>query len=189
MFLNQVDFFIVLASILDLSFSFCLAFLATDTEENSDSGGWGRLFSLLRFVRIFRLTKLVRTFKAAERVQRLLLTLYQSFPAMKNVGGVLLILYYTFAVLGTSLFADAERRGEIDQHTNFDSFGSAMMTLCRISTGEGWPAVLQSLVDGLKDDHLDRHGNFIEGNGAARITGPLFSFRSSSCPTSSFSIF
>jgi hypothetical protein len=93
---------------------------------------------------------------------------------MKNVGGVLLILYYTFAVLGTSLFANAEHRGEVDQHTNFDSFGSAMMTLCRISTGEGWPAVLQSLVDGLKDDHLDQHGTFIEGNGFVRVSGPLY---------------
>ena len=171
-FLNQVDFFIVVASLLDLSFS--LAFLATDTEENGDSGGAGRLFSLLRCVRIFRLAKLVRNFKSAERVQRLLLTLYQSFPAMKNVGGVLLILYYTFAVLGTSLFANAERRGEVDEHTNFDSFGSAMLTLCRISTGEGWPAVLQSLVDGLKDDHLDHQGDFIEGNSFVRVSGPLF---------------
>jgi hypothetical protein len=132
------------------------------------------VLSLLRFVRIFRLTKVLRKFKFAERVQRLLLTLYQSFPAMKNVGSVLFILYYTFAVLGTSLFANAERQGEIDEHTNFDSFGSAMFSLCRISTGEAWPAVLQGLVDGLKDDHIAADGTFVKGNGFARVSGPLF---------------
>ena len=41
-----------------------------------------------------------------------------------------------------SLFGGAAHQGEIDHHTNFDTFGSAMLTLCRISTGEGWPDVL-----------------------------------------------
>ena len=169
---NSVDFVIVLASVLDLATAAVIS-LTGATEEGGQERT-GSLLSLLRFVRIFRLQKLVRNFKAAERVQRLLLTLYQSIPSMKNVGGVLFILYYTFAVLGTSLFANAERQGEIDEHTNFDSFGAAMMTLCRISTGEAWPDVLKGLVNGLRQDHFTPDGAFVQGNAFVRISGPIF---------------
>eukprot|EP01050_Picozoa_sp_SAG11_P018490 SAG11_NODE_2801_length_2956_cov_1.470774_5_plen_151_part_01 len=104
-------------------------------------------------------------FKSAERVQRLLLTLYKSLPSLWNVSLLVFLLFYTFAVLGMSLFSHVQRPpgGAIDHHTNFDSFGSAMLTLCRISTGEGWPDVLQGVVSGLVDE-----------DPFARITAPLY---------------
>ena len=49
-----------------------------------------------------------------------------------------------------------------------------MMTLCRISTGEGWPAVLQSVVEGLQHNHTDVNGEFVEGDDLVRISAPLF---------------
>eukprot|EP01049_Picozoa_sp_SAG25_P004878 SAG25_NODE_318_length_9953_cov_9.168561_9_plen_756_part_00 len=164
---NMMDLTIVITSLVDVGVT------VTDQLANgsflSGTSGGGSLLSLLRFLRVFRLTRLIHMFKAARGVQQLLLTLYKSLPGMKNVFMLLMLMYYTFAVLGMSLFAGAPHGGELDHLSNFDSFGPAMLTLCRISTGEGWPDLLQMVVVGLSDRPSDGDSNF-----SVRVTGPAF---------------
>lgn len=61
---------------------------------------------------------------------------------MMNVGALLMLLLFLFAVLGVSLFAEVKIQDNMDRHANFESFGRAVLTLLRVSTGEGWVGIM-----------------------------------------------
>lgn len=44
------------------------------------------------------------------------------------------------------MFAGVKLNGELTFHANFQSFGTAFLTLIRISTGEAWHAVMYAAV-------------------------------------------
>jgi voltage-dependent calcium channel L type alpha-1D len=68
----------------------------------------------------------------------LFFTFVSAIPQLTYIGGLMLLIFIIFAVLGVQIFALVQKQGAIDEHANFRSFGSALITLFRMSTGESW---------------------------------------------------
>jgi Ion transport protein len=74
----------------------------------------------------------------------LLQTLMFSLPALVNVGSVFFLFMFIFAIVGMSLFGNVRYTGEINRHSNFASFPSALLTLMRMATGESWNGIMHA---------------------------------------------
>lgn len=60
-----------------------------------------------------------------------------------NVGALLILFLLLFAVLGVSLFGEVKLQEVMNRHSNFENFGRALLTLLRVSTGEGWVGIMR----------------------------------------------
>lgn len=59
-------------------------------------------------------------------------------------------------MLGVSLFGAAGNdRDDLNRHTNFENFGSALLTLLKVGTGEDWTHVMEACVIRPPDCSLD----------------------------------
>jgi voltage-gated sodium channel len=92
----------------------------------------GEFALVARLVRILRVLRLV---SAVPQLRLIVATLVRSIPGMGHVIALLGIIFYVYAVAGYHLFheVDAERWG---------SLGTALLTLFRIVTLEGWTEVM-----------------------------------------------
>ena len=54
-----------------------------------------------------------------------------TIPSLANVGGLLFLLLYLYAILGVFSFATVQLQDELNHHANFQSFGTALLTLVR----------------------------------------------------------
>ncbi len=119
---NRFDFLVVLLSIFGLS---------------SGNGGGASVLRVLRIARGFRLVKRVNGLNI------LFKTLLISVPTMLNVGGLMFIFFFIFSVLGMNLFGKVESS---ETYANFQSFGWALLTLLRMSTGEAWNSIMEEMM-------------------------------------------
>jgi len=99
---------------------------------------------LFRVVRVFRLGRLLRFFEGAKGIRKLLFTIVKSAPSLSNIGTLLFLITFIYAIMGMNLFGTLEHNGAITQTTNFQTFGSSMCILFRISTAAGWNGVLDA---------------------------------------------
>ena len=90
---NKFDFFVVVASLLDLY----LEFYADDLQDLPI----GNVAKVLRVLRVSRVLRLVNKSKG---LQALVRTISMSVTALLNVFGLLLIILFMFAVLGVFFF-------------------------------------------------------------------------------------
>jgi hypothetical protein len=130
---NQFDFFVVSASIVDLSLTYfggsAIKFLRVGPQ-------------LARIIRVLRVSKLFRIVKSMKSIQELLRILGYSLPAVFNILSLLLLVYFIYAIMGVYLFNSVTTGNVIDDYTNFSNFGMAVITLLRCSTGEDWPTIM-----------------------------------------------
>jgi len=126
---RQFDFLIVILSI--LSFSLKMSGIQT--------GEWT---TLIRSFRILRPVKMVRRIK---QLRKIFNTFEVALPNLVQVGSLLLLVQIIYAVLGVYLFAKIKVRDHLSathtglsSHAHFRDFGTAMLSLFRITTGEAW---------------------------------------------------
>lgn len=151
---NRLDFFLVLATLVDF------VFLFTDGELPLPP-------PLLRVVRLFRAVRLLRIFRAAKSLRTMVRTIAVSLPAVGNVSALASLLLYVYAVIGMNLFfganhtpSTAPRPGDfyfhrgvsneghfVNRHAGFDTFATALLTLGRCTTGESYNGVMHELMD------------------------------------------
>jgi len=99
--------------------------------------------------------RLIRIVQSAKSLRALFNTLVVTLPSLVNVGSLLFLLYFIYAVLGVQSYAHVKHGEFLNQHANFRSFGTAVLTLVRSSTGENWNLIMYELVNtegGCKDD-------------------------------------
>lgn len=125
---NLVDLFVCLMSWLD--FGLGVLFEA----------GLNPAVKIVRTFRVVRIMKLVRRFK---ELQRILMTFIEAIPALINVGGLLFLFIYLYSVIGVNFFSMIKLQTSLNKNANFQTFGTAMLTLFRISTGEGWNDIME----------------------------------------------
>ncbi|CAH3037176.1 unnamed protein product [Porites lobata] len=99
----------------------------------------------LRVLRIIRVLKLV---KLAKGVRSLLDTLFEALPQVANLGLLFLLLFFIYSCLGIQLFGTVECSPSqpcqgLGPHAHFRDFGTAMLTLFRIATGDNWNGILE----------------------------------------------
>lgn len=59
-----------------------------------------------------------------------------------NVFALLMLVYFIFSILASFMFGDVTTGMIIDEYTNFNTFGTSMLTLIRASTGEDWNYIM-----------------------------------------------
>lgn len=147
----------------------------------------GTIATLLRILRILRLFRLIKTSKG---LQRMLRTVILALPSLSNVAGVLFLFYFMFSVLGMNVlsgirynsgFSNVVGTGNFNADANFDSFGIALITLFRCSTGENYNGIMHDLMvaapycnvaaDGVLDPNT---GVPIDNCGAGTIIPSIF---------------
>ena len=82
----------------------------------------------------------------AKGVRKLLWALMISLPALFNVGTLLFMVMFIYAIIGMSAFGNVKRGGELNDIVNFETFGSSLLLLFRLSTGSGWNDIMDALL-------------------------------------------
>ena len=68
-------------------------------------------------------------------------------PQISNFISLLFLLLFIFAALGMNLFSGVVYHDMLSPDANFNSFGIAIFTLFRCSTGEDWNKIMHDLTD------------------------------------------
>ncbi|CAL6322264.1 unnamed protein product [Bathycoccus prasinos] len=125
---NKLDGFVVLVSIIDFSLTYGMS------NSGGDEGGTPVDLSFLRVFRVFRI---LRTLKIVRNNAEFSKIANSAISATQNMWVFLLVwlmFLAIFAILGVQLFAARESFDE--ERLSFKNFGSALITLFAVSTGE-----------------------------------------------------
>eukprot|EP01060_Flectonema_neradi_P001809 TRINITY_DN11124_c0_g1_i1.p1 TRINITY_DN11124_c0_g1~~TRINITY_DN11124_c0_g1_i1.p1 ORF type:complete len:1834 (+),score=281.60 TRINITY_DN11124_c0_g1_i1:78-5579(+) len=125
---NRFDFVVVIVSVAGI--------ISRYASQGSSIGGAVSVFRALRLLRLLRLIH------SAKGVSSLIRTLFLTLPTMVNVAGVMLLIFFVYAILGVNLFAKVKEGENLRGRATFHNFGSAILILVRISTGEAWPGLM-----------------------------------------------
>ena len=87
---NKFDFFVVIASLVDL---------AVANVEGFDAS-FLKSFQIIRVLRVLRITRALRLIKSLKGLEQLIQTLSWSLSALANVLLLMLIFFCIFAILG-----------------------------------------------------------------------------------------
>jgi voltage-gated sodium channel len=117
-------------------------------------------------IRLARVLRVMRLVQALPQLKMLINAMLKSIPSMGYVGVLLLLLYYIYGAMGVFVF------GQNDP-LHFGSLGTAMLSLFRISTLEGWSEIMYVNMFGC-DDPKWGYGpesgcNSPEGHGGAAV--------------------
>ncbi|KAG2787764.1 Sodium channel protein [Phytophthora cactorum] len=127
---NQFDFFVVLGTLLSV-----IVELFTGASVRS----------LAMLVRVFRVTRILRLVKASKSIRQILLTLYIALPGLSNITSILFLMLFIYATMGVQIFAKVAMSANIDDHANFQDFGTGFLFLLRAATGEAWNSCMHDL--------------------------------------------
>jgi hypothetical protein len=75
-------------------------------------------------------------------LHRLITTIVLMLPSLLNVVSLMLLIFFIFSVFGVQLFATVQFGENLNAQANFRTFGNAMLTLVRCSTGEFWNGLM-----------------------------------------------
>jgi len=109
--------------------------------------------SIATVVRTFRVGRMFRLIQGAKSLRVLFNTLLLTLPSLANVGALLFLLFFIYSVMGVQLFSKVKFGSALNEHANFQSFGVAMLTLARSSTGENWNGIMYDLTN--RDNCVD----------------------------------
>ena len=98
--------------------------------------------SISTIIRSFRIARVLKLIKSAKNLQQIFQTFILAIPELMNVGALLILFLFLFSVLGVSLFAEIKFQENLTRHANFESFGSSVLVLLRVATGEGWVDIM-----------------------------------------------
>jgi hypothetical protein len=68
-----------------------------------------------------------------------------------------MLIFFIYSILGSFIFGTVKKGAILDDYTNFNNFGLAMLTLVRASTGEDWNKMMYDCmhpiecIDGVSD--------------------------------------
>jgi voltage-gated sodium channel len=97
-------------------------------------------------IRLARVLRVLRLIKALPQLKMLVDAMLKSIPSMGYVGIMLLLLFYIYGAMGVFLY------GETDP-LHFCNLHTAMMSLFRISTLEGWSEIMYVNIYGCDHPH------------------------------------
>lgn len=97
--------------------------------------------AVIRLARVLRVLRLVH---ALPQLKMLINAMLKSIPSMGYVGILLLLLYYIYGAMGVFIFSK-------NDPFHFGSLGTAMLSLFRVSTLEGWSEIMYVNMFGCND--------------------------------------
>lgn len=102
--------------------------------------------SLLRGIRAFRVTRLLRFIKVAKGIRKLTFAFVLSLPALFNICCLLVIIISIYAIVGMTSFGFVKKTGALNDVVNFETFVRSFVLLFRLVTSAGWNEVLDALM-------------------------------------------
>ena len=102
--------------------------------------------SLLRGIRAFRITRLLRFVKVAKGIRKLTFAFVLSLPALFNICCLLVLIISIYAIVGMTSFGFVKKTGALNDVINFETFVQSFVLLFRLMTSAGWNEVLDSLM-------------------------------------------
>jgi hypothetical protein len=95
--------------------------------------------------------RILRVLSRGKEVLFLIETLVYSFPAIANVAALWLLVIFIYTVIGVSLYGEMDvhapyKFGLYNEHANFATFGTGIVTLFRMSTGESWNGIMHDVM-------------------------------------------
>lgn len=122
-------------------FDFTIVIL-TIVAEIANQTGSSKVGAAVTFIRVVRVQRLLRFIKRARRIRIIFQTFIVTLPSLGSVGALLMLFMYVYSVLGVFLFAEVKLQDSLNEYANFRSFGIALNTLLRCSTGESWNQIM-----------------------------------------------
>merc|ERR1712226_852622 len=103
--------------------------------------------------RIFRIARVLKLIPRAQKLQSIVMAAVMSLSALFNVAMLMLLIIVIFSCLGVLWFGEVVHGDFLMTHANFETFGYAMLTLFRISTGEDWNGIMYdcAVTDGMQN--------------------------------------
>ena len=138
---NKFDFFVVIASILDIIIA----------NIDGIDAAFLKSFQIIRVLRVMRITRALRLVKSLKGLEKLIQTLSWSISALMNVVLLMVLIFCIFAILGVYFYdgIDYEKYKdkffEINEYYNVDNFYTAFLLTFRCATGEKWPYMMMEL--------------------------------------------
>ena len=138
---NRFDFFVVVASIVDLIVA----------NIDGIDAAFLKSFQIIRVLRVLRVTRVLRLVKALKGLEKLIQTLTWSIRALANVFLLMLIIFCIFAILGCYFYDGITyekykyKAIYINEYYNVDNFYNSFLLTFRCATGESWPNIMMEL--------------------------------------------
>ena len=138
---NRFDFFVVVASIVDLIVA----------SIDGIDAAFLKSFQIIRVLRVLRVTRVLRLVKALKGLEKLIQTLTWSLSALANVFLLMLIIFCIFAILGcyfydTIVYENYKSKFTyLNEYYNVDNFYTSFLLTFRCATGESWPNMMMEL--------------------------------------------
>jgi len=132
------DFAIIALSVVDLIMT-----LLSDDEESGGSN-----FTFLRILRLLRVVRSVKLFRYFKVLWLLIHSVWGAIKALGWVAMLMLVMNYAFAIYMTMMittYPDTYNVGKCLE--NFNTVPRSMFTLFTIMTLEGWPDIVNDLID------------------------------------------
>ena len=138
---NKFDFFVVVASIVDLIVA----------SIDGIDAAFLKSFQIIRVLRVLRVTRVLRLVKALKGLEKLIQTLTWSISALANVFLLMVIIFCIFAILGCYFYDGITYQNYkskfmyINEYYNVDNFYNSFLLTFRCATGESWPNIMMEL--------------------------------------------
>ena len=133
-YMNIVEFFIIILSLLDFFFSQSRGFNA---------------FRALRVLRLFRVIRVFRIFRYLDSMAQLISIISNSMSKFMYLLLLLLLIHLIFTLLAMELYGNHFNFPEGTPRSNFDSFHWAFVTIFQVLSNENWDSVLR---DAMRSD-------------------------------------
>lgn len=102
--------------------------------------------SVLRGIRAFRVTRLLRFIKVAKGIRKLTYAFVLSLPALFNICILLVLIISIYAIVGMTSFGFVKKTGALNDVVNFETFIRSFVLLFRLMTSAGWNDILDALM-------------------------------------------
>ena len=116
---------------------------------------------IVRIARVFRIARVIKLYRAATNLHKILDTISQAIPQVINLSLLFILLFFIYASLGVQLYGTFDCHYEqcdgLSRNANFKNFGMALLTLFRIFTGDNWNLILKDVLFFTKDPKLCNH--------------------------------
>ena len=138
---NKFDFFVVVASILDIIIA----------NIDGIDAAFLKSFQIIRVLRVLRVTRVLRLVKSLKGLEKLIQTLSWSIGALQNVILLMIIIFSIFSILGVYFYDGIDYQNYkdkffvINEYYNLDNFYNAFLFTFRCATGEKWPNMMMEL--------------------------------------------
>ncbi|KAI4575034.1 hypothetical protein MJG53_002967 [Ovis ammon polii x Ovis aries] len=101
--------------------------------------------SLVQLILLSRIIHILHPEKGLKLFHNLLLPLMLSLPALLNISLLIFLIMFIYAIFGMYNFAYVKKEAGIDDMSNFETFGSSMLCLFRVTIFAGWDGMLNAI--------------------------------------------